>query len=770
MDPFDLLLQEKKLFFASAKKKEMVDPVGVWAYAQHSMRPDQFDDFQKMVDMFGVPAHKNEVTIARSRDKFDLWSLWEGLNPVLTEFINRDIVATGNWITQLYPRQEKEGMRGQLISYVFEPEVTPNVAEYAPNPVLEGHVESREYVMPYKGISFEMPVDFVFSPEGMKMFGEKCKQMEMSLDNALSYDVLETTFESGWNQLLRSLPQQPMTEQDFVRVRNEFNTYYAAFVKTAGGHNKLESKGVEILSDQGIRPTLSIDPSSSSIGTVNRTDRTRNVAAVGGEEGIKQRGIDSDSHVLISSATEYPIEMHASRAFKKRGAPKNSHNPAFQRRTHGEFAFAGDLTTSESLQSLSEYRTGHRSITLVSAEGGRRVFTLSEMIDASGLFGRDGHLSAPHGKNLAEILCTYKPNVKLSAKRPGWGASDDCDIPLFGKGKGTKRSRAAAAGESLSLGEAKAEGESYTLHALYKNVGWLEQITDYLNSCKAKVEKEPKAVGTIDELLALLNPPKGEEDEVTFTRQNLQKLMAHNIPIPINFLFFRPWITLDVGSYILMRHGADTGVLFTNRAAVHFGRNVKQRTIGLHLNFAAKTVISTEGERNIVLFPDAFPNRYIGGYDTEVNPPDAHGGYEESLLRNNDVKSITIVAIPGNQKITKTYLDLTGFVNSGMVQQRDTSPDPMYATALVYSSMYGWPAQGVNILTHAHFTRQQILDNTLMDRGYYKIHTPAHLKLGDNDQNEILGHGRFPARVTPKTMRVLMGEEDNLEEPKTLLS
>ena len=741
-----------------------LDPGMVYEHARCSMRPDQFDQFAKITDYFGVPAQKNEMTITRSRDTLDLWQLWEGFNETVAGFVNRDLVATGNWITSLFPREEQQGMSGELIEFVCEPQVPADVAENAPNQLLEMHTEKRQWSMRLKGLGFESNVDFVFSPNGLQLFGERCKQMEMSLDNGLSYEVLSTVFRHGYIQMLRQFPKKPMSKSDFARLRGELTSMFAAFQKTFRGHDKIEARGVELLMNQHIQPTKSIDPSSGSVRFVRNTDRSHTVAAIGGEEGIKDRSIDTDQRVLISRATDHPIQVHASRAFKLRDNLP-AHNPAFVRRTIGEYYFAGDLTSPEGLLPLDQYRTAHRAITLADAEGSRRSISLKEMVDHSGLFdgSEEGRLTSL-GRKVAQRLIEYSPERKGGVRKiaSSIGSLADCNPWTSRKRKSPSDEDDGPAGD-------------FTLNALFKAAGWLGSVTDYLERCEQKaggagggglgLAAGAQLVSPADKIKEIRLMIQNVNKE-TLTRENVNQLLQNNIPLPINFLLFRPWIIFDTGAYILLRHGRETGVLKHNRAQVAFGRNVHNRTITVQMNYAAKTVIGTQGERNIALFPDVYVNRYHGGYDTQIHLPDGTdvGNYQEQLIRQNELKSVFALAVPANYKPCESYMDITGFVSTDLLQQTQTAPEPMYPTACEYARHYCWAPSGTDFLTLKQFEEQDPFSNTWVNRGYCQIHTPRELKLGDNDQNEILGTGHLGQRITPKTFRVLMGEDDTMEE------
>jgi hypothetical protein len=707
--------------------------------ARSRMCPAQFNQFEQVADLLGVPSYKASQTMLRSRDTWDLWEMWDGYNQLLSNFVNRDFLATGGWVTKLFPRKDfTEGMRGKLISYVFEPQVLDEIAENAPNPVLEGHIQTREWAMQFRGTSFEMNTDFVFSPVGLGIFGEKCKQMEMSLDNSLSYDVFDSIYEAGHIQRLRTFAKKPMPEPEFVRVLQDIANTFGAFQKSVGGHDKIEARGVEILSNQHVIPTDSIDPCSSSVRYVTNTDRRRTTFAVGGP-AIANKGIDTDQHEIISRATDHPVKARACRAFKMhRDLPIS--NPAFTRRTVGEWYFAGDLVTGK--RNIKDYRTSYRALTIGDAANQKRSISLHEMLTHCGLFNTDGDGGlSKTGEKLIEKILEYSPIKSQTTSR------------IVGHSEhfvGRKHPRDGDAAPAANV----------SLHALYTHANWFDQVTSHLEELKGDPDPDlkkplnPKAA----QLEALVNERNGE----LLTLKNVEDLMSYNIPIPFNFLLFRPYIVFEAGSYVLLRGGAETGVLYTNRVQIEFNRMAKQRKIGVHLNFAAKTVILDQGERNIALFADVYISKYHGGYDTDL-VQGSSSDYENSLAHSTTLKSVYVAVVPVNFAPSKPYIDISGYVNSQLLQKRSAQIPPMYPTAPVYVSLYGWCQEGTDFLQLDQVRKQGILDNTLTLRGWSKLHYPVEWELGD-DKNENLGCGHLGKRFTCKTIPVFNGEEDSLEE------
>lgn len=265
------------------------------AYARDHLPQAQFHSFMKIVDHFGVPTVKPTITQARSKDMYDMWDLWYGFNPVLSEFIERDFTARGSWITRLFPREEFNGTTLKLIQYKFGSEVMDQVPDQAPNPVMESHQEMYEYALDPRGAMFWMQNDFVFSPQGIKVFAGHCRQLERSLDNTLSFDILTELITVGVQEFLRRF-QKPYNPDEFVRAAESLVESFAAYQKTTGGAPKIESKAFALLQEQGITPDISIGP-ATSVRFYTNLDLRKTRYAEGGTE-IYDKQINSETHTV----------------------------------------------------------------------------------------------------------------------------------------------------------------------------------------------------------------------------------------------------------------------------------------------------------------------------------------------------------------------------------------------------------------------------------------------------------------------------------------
>jgi hypothetical protein len=175
-----------------------------------------------------------------------------------------------------------------------------------------------------------------------------------------------------------------------------------------------------------------------------------------------------------------------------------------------------------------------------------------------------------------------------------------------------------------------------------------------------------------------------------------EQAMDADIPVPISFLLFRPYVRVQTGSIVFFRRGDDTAVTTIDRAGVSFKRDTASNTLFVDLHFSAALIVldpsNTEIAHHCVV-----KNHYSGGgvsfYDASAEHPDRASSAEEHDL--------FAVAVPYDFEPANVYTDISGKLHQDIPFQAHMEREH-YPTSSVYKDMWNWQPNPYEHLIDRH--------------------------------------------------------------------
>jgi len=757
-------------------------------HAQAHLTPQALNAYMTMVDFFGPPKVKAPLSLYGTTDIFSLAELWEGQNQVLSEAVDESLSKTGSWINGLFPRVEyKGGLEGTLYRYVFESEVLGEAIEQHPFELLEARKEKEDFALVFHGTSFRMNTDFIFAPDGFQVLARHCAQMQRCALDTEAIDVLDSIMHHGTIQHLTGY-QLPMPLDQFLAAMSQRTGWFAAYQKGANGAARIEARAKQMLISQHVDANVAIMPPTTLRYVYYVDQHIANYDKAG--EKTYSKELDFDRKKALSTYNT-EVQRFEARSFKMpKGLPPR--NPFVQPRTIGEWYHLFDRT---SCIPNNEYVTKHRNWILGDSQKTFATITLERCLRECGVWKVDKN--TPENRKVALTDCGAKVlrAVALDFSQDGTalvGQKRRC--PPGGSVPSVEKIFEAA-GELESL-------KTQIEHAIVKNnehklwdafkLRWQEWTTGSApsTSSASRPSKEAKiarrqpatqteftsgtqpsstAVGALQATTGGRSPQQQSSSalagaqvldlqnvlDAPFSLGAALTLMQFNIRLPVNFLIFRPYIRLYAGSFVLLRGGKDTATIKSQHAMVDLVRNGNSRTLGFNFSFSSKCVI--HARENLCLFPDVFVSGVIGGLGTRAFIRDQT---DETTLRTLGA-DMFIFMVPYKWQPETDALDITGYWSPNTVSQVLTKPEPLFPTATAYADMWGARAP-CNPISYEQMIEQRPHSNTFCLRGWHKSCIPKRY-CDDEHSNVVRGRGHLGPVWTPKTMRVLNGEDEVMD-------
>ena len=273
-----------------------------------------------------------------------------------------------------------------------------------------------------------------------------------------------------------------------------------------------------------------------------------------------------------------------------------------------------------------------------------------------------------------------------------------------------------------------------------ENVGKLAEAMydpankEHVESCM--FEHAPRHTGALEIPERSFTEPTTLEGGARPIRDQLLDMVDRNVPIPFNFVLFRPWCAWETGSALIMRGGAQTGRVPIGQQRSMFGTNAANH---VHAgNFVLKWVAIVTNPDNVMVLDDVIVRRYINGMGARFyTNDDLHD------LRHNswqpadtvDRKAIVSVLLPYMEEPLEDSIDIRGYFELDM--PGDLTLDELHYSAAAYmNAVFGWDQ--IRVEEHGGDSRDYT-PNTVCFKGFSIQYNPSH----KNHSNYVLNMGHM---------------------------
>ena len=360
--------------------------------------------------------YMTDDTYDEQRALVSLWQSFQGVHKEVNDMLVEKIGGT-QYVMDLLPLvqardvERKTGLsiKGDTVNFfrwTFDATAQDPKAKSAPGMITRAKTHSESRSLDYYGTSFVVPMTFVNDETQARVFKKYFEQMVSTIQETLSYHILQSLRHESLRSQARAMrARMPLREREFVQALMAQNAKSFALHKNSGVgwkgvadecYTQLRDLRMEpntaILSAGSLRHVELVQPDSRVLSHVGDTTGHGVVVASKGEEG---------SHRLKG----YGIRVYSSKRFRRPDGSR--HDP-----TTGRMCVSQRfLMTPEHRRGTDDFRkytTRQRSIRVRNGEDGTlEEITLQQAIDASGVFGDKGGLSAL-GQSVMRKIVGYK--------------------------------------------------------------------------------------------------------------------------------------------------------------------------------------------------------------------------------------------------------------------------------------------------------------------------------------------------------------------------
>lgn len=170
----------------------------------------------------------------------------------------------------------------------------------------------------------------------------------------------------------------------------------------------------------------------------------------------------------------------------------------------------------------------------------------------------------------------------------------------------------------------------------------------------------------------------------------IEKLHLADVRLPFSLLLFRPHMTYQMGSAVMMKRGVSTMSTLVGNENFMLSRDGSRKM--LLGNYTVYAGVAVTGPENIYVMDNVSCHAYLGGGGVTFYDASKTSLAEQYLKSNQRLPAdIFVVAIPQGERITSQVLDLTGhFPRNSMAGPMSQKLNPQYSTASLFAKFWGW--------------------------------------------------------------------------------
>jgi hypothetical protein len=163
-------------------------------------------------------------------------------------------------------------------------------------------------------------------------------------------------------------------------------------------------------------------------------------------------------------------------------------------------------------------------------------------------------------------------------------------------------------------------------------------------------------------------------------------LIDNNIPVPLDFLLFRPYIEFETSCMLFMKTGTETAVTIMDKASLSYTNAAMSFTVYANIRFDLGTVVRQPD--NLHFFPDTFVSNYRRGA--------GHSFFRPGDNLATEAKAMFCMAINPQMHPRTMWTCLTG--NSSPELCEITAFDGGYHTNMQYQKLWNFPQPQYHLL------------------------------------------------------------------------
>jgi hypothetical protein len=228
-------------------------------------------------------------------------------------------------------------------------------------------------------------------------------------------------------------------------------------------------------------------------------------------------------------------------------------------------------------------------------------------------------------------------------------------------------------------------------------------------------------------LQELYNKEGREWKDVPIENGTFEKMINENVPLPFQFLLFRPHITHKMGSMIVAVRGTGTGGTFIHKKDFRAGYDHQTKTMSAHFTFWAKPIVLVEEHVQVV--KDVTFHGYVSGGNTKfhlTNKKQANGSSYLTTGRENG--SLFSILTSYDDEIHNP-LDLCGMWNRNYIRNVTEMQTNgfHYTSAPFYSLLWNWKIPFYQNKTYGEedYLESIYNENTICFQGFQYIFRPS---------------------------------------------
>jgi hypothetical protein len=194
-----------------------------------------------------------------------------------------------------------------------------------------------------------------------------------------------------------------------------------------------------------------------------------------------------------------------------------------------------------------------------------------------------------------------------------------------------------------------------------------------------------------------------------------EHLIQEDIPIPLDFILFRPYVRFQASCTLFLKSGSETAVTIMDRASLAYTDCADRFTVYANIRFDLGTVV--RNPRNLHFFPDTFVSGYVGGAGHKFFSP--HNGPRED---QTDCHMFCMAISPQKQPISP-WTSLTGTLHPDLGAVSDTYGG--YDTSDAYRKIWDWSEANCHFLSMEYYYQAEQSDVSICTQSGQFTYNPG---------------------------------------------
>jgi hypothetical protein len=199
------------------------------------------------------------------------------------------------------------------------------------------------------------------------------------------------------------------------------------------------------------------------------------------------------------------------------------------------------------------------------------------------------------------------------------------------------------------------------------------------------------------------------------TKDNCTYFIKNHIPLPIDFILFRPYIKFDASCMLFLKTGSETAVTILDRGSMSYTNAAERFSVYVNIRFDLGTVIRRP--KNLHFFPDVFVSSYISGAGHQFFQ------HDNDIYSDQCPNDMFCMAIRPQDQPKSVWTSLTGDMTSALCDVDDTFGS--YASKEIYAKKWKWQPAMNHLLEPDYYFKSQRPDVVICTQSGQYVYNPA---------------------------------------------